>query len=176
MSTFSVFDPVLLPMRRRWSALSAPQQRFGAIVGALAAAIVAYAFVWLPVMREHDRLVTRLPQLQAQLVAMQSQADELRRISARPVNDARSGTAIDSAGLQAIFGSTARISAAPDRGFRVLIARMPYAHWWDRLAEAQGRHGLQLQALTLTPTADAGAAHEVTVDMLLAERAGSGAR
>ncbi len=176
MSALSALDPLLLPLRRRWSALPGAQQRIGTIAGVLIAGLVAYAFIWLPVMREHDSLVTRLPQMQAQLQAMQSQANELQRIRALPAIDAKAGTALDSAALQSTFGASARISAAPDRAFRVLIAKIPYAQWWDRLGEAQGRHGLQLKSLTLTPTADAGPAHEVTVDMLLAERPGAGAR
>lgn len=176
MSGVSAVESALLPLRRRWRELPASRQRLGATIAVIVAVVVGYAFVWLPVMREHDRLVQRLPQLQAQLRAMQSQADELRRISALPVSTDKGGATTDAAALQTTFGPSARISVSPDRTFRVQIPKQPYAQWWDRLAEAQGRHGLQLKSLSVTPTADAGPAHEVSVDMQLAERTGSGAR
>lgn len=176
MSGIAAIDTVLLALRRRWGALPASQQRTGAIIAAVIVLVVGYAFIWLPVMREHDRLALRLPQLQAQLRAMQLQADEFRRISALPAGAGKPGAMPDAGALQATFGPTARISTAPDRSLNVQIPKVPYAQWWDRLGEAQSRHGLQLKALKVTPTADAGPAHEVSVDMQLAERAGGSAR
>ncbi len=162
------------PLQQRWRALPAAQQRLGLIGGGLAVLLLGYAFIWLPVMREHDRLQTRLPQLQAQLERMQSQAEELKRINTSPVIAPASRPVLDTAALQATFGAAAKISAAPDRAFRVSIARIPYAQLWDRLGDAAARHGLQVKSLNLKPTADASAAHEVTVEMLLAERSARG--
>jgi type II secretory pathway component PulM len=174
MTSPATLAALILPLRERWRALPAGQQRVGVVAGILGVMLLAFAFIWLPVMREHDRLVARLPQLQAQLKTMQTQAEVLRRINMSPPTAANAGAALDAAALQAVFGSAARISAAPDRAFRVSLARIPYAQVWDRLGEAMGRHGLQLKTLNLQPNADAGPAHEVTVDMLLVERSGGG--
>lgn len=174
MSATAVLRRASGPLQQRWRALPASQQNLGLIAGGLIVLLIGYAFVWLPVMREHNRVQTRLPQLQAQLERMQSQAEELKRINTSPVIAPASRPVLDTAALQATFGAAAKISAAPDRAFRVSIARIPYAQLWDRLGDAAARHGLQVKALSLKPTADAGAAHEVTVEMLLAERSARG--
>lgn len=156
------------PVTRRWRMLDARTQ---AIVGTGAALLIVaclYAYVWLPAARERDRLMLRLPQLAAQLALMQTQADEIRALGgASPIAPAPP-LAADAAALQSLFGEGAQASADAGRGFRVVIPKISYAKWWDRLGDVQARHQLQLVSLTLQ--AVPGGNREVSIDMRLADK------
>ncbi len=160
----------IAPLRQRWHRLDARQQRIISIGAALLLLILLWALVWLPAQRERDRLMARLPQLTAQLAVMQKQADEIRRLNSTSAIVPAPPTVADIATLQAVFGDGARASVdtGAGRGFRIVIPRIAYAQWWDRLGEVQMRHQLQLASLSLQ--ALPGNNREVSIDMQLADR------
>lgn len=159
----------LAPARQRWDALEPRQQRMIRIGGVLVLLVLAIAWLWLPAAREREQLLARLPQMAAELAQMKQQAGEINRLvnsaAAAPLNRVPA----DSAQLQALFGSGAKISVEGGRAFRVIIARIAYAAWWDALAEAQARHALRMSALVMKPVA--GGNREVSVEMVLADPA-----
>ncbi len=159
----------LAPVRQRWNALEPRQQRMIRIGGVLVLLVLAIAWLWLPAARERERLLARLPQMAAELAQMKQQAGEISQLvnsnAPAPVNRVPA----DSAQLQSLFGAAAKISIDRERGFRVVIARIAYAAWWDALAEAQSRHGLRMTALAMK--AVAGGNREVSVEMVLTDPA-----
>lgn len=156
----------LAPARQRWNALEPRQQRMIRIGGVLVLLVLAITWLWLPAARERERLLQRLPQMAAELAQMKQQAGEINRLvnsgAAAPLNRVPA----DSAQLQALFGSGAKISV-DGRAFRVVITRIAYAAWWDALSEAQARHALRMSALVMKPVA--GGNREVSVEMVLAD-------
>ncbi len=162
-------EKAFAPARQRWHRLDARQQRV--IAGGLLVLVAALVFatVWLPAVRERERLTTRLPQLRAQLALMKTQADEIRQLTSASSIAPVPPVAADIATLQAAFGDGARVNIDASRAFRIVIPRIAYATWWDRLGDVQSRHQLQLVSLTLQ--ALPGGNREVSVDMLLSDRA-----
>lgn len=156
------------PVLRRWRRLELRQQTMlaGATVAITAACL--FAFLWLPAVRERDRLIARLPQLTAKIAVMQQQAEEIRELNAASPIAPAPPIAADAATLQAAFGDGTRVSVDDDRAFRIVIVKIGYAQWWDRLADVQARHQLQMASLAMR--AVPGSNREVSVDMVLANR------
>lgn len=155
-------------LQQRWHALLPRQQRiFGGSALVLAFGLLL-AYVWMPAVRERDRLLVRLPQLKMQLEQMQDQADEIGRLKSAPPVVATSAAVADVPALQNIFGESARVTVDANRALRVVIPKMAYAAWWDRIADIQSRYRLQIAALTLQSLP--GGRHDVSVDMLLSDR------
>ena len=163
----------LMPALARWHALDAGPRRLISIGAVLLAAGFLLAFVWLPAVRARDASTARLPQLEAQLAAMRSQAIEVKALANQPAAPVLVRTVADVAALQSVFGSDAQITVA-DGGFRVLIPAVAYASWWDKTGEAMSRFGLVLRTASIRPTNPG--ASLVAVDMLLgADSQGAGA-
>lgn len=71
-----------------WTARS-PRER--AVIGgsvAAVAAVLLFAFAWLPMERARTRLATELPQLRASLAEMRAQAEEAKQLRAMPAREA----------------------------------------------------------------------------------------
>ena len=163
---------LLAPALQRWRRLDQRQQTI--VAWATVALIVAclFAYVWLPASRERDRLTARLPQLKIQLATLQKQLDEVRELNrASPVAPAPP-VAAETGALQSAFGDGTRANVDNDRAFKIVIPRITYAQWWDRLGDVEARHRLQLVSLNLQ--ALPGGNREVSVDMVLANRAPGG--
>ncbi len=156
------------PLLRRWHRMDARQQRLFGGLGALLVLAVLLAYVWLPAVRERDRLTARLPQLSAQLASMKQQAEEVRQLNSTSALAPAPPVATDIASLQSVFGEVARVSVDSNRAFRVVIPKTSYANWWDRVGDVQARH--QLQMISLSLQALPGNTREVSVDMLLGDR------
>lgn len=157
----------MAPLRQRWHRLETRQQRLLGAGTLLLIFSLLFAFVWLPAVRERDRLLVRLPQLNAELALMQKQADEIRQLNSTSLVTAAPPIVADIATLQAVFGEGVRVSLEPNRAFRIVIPKIAYAAWWDRLGEVQSRHQLQIVSLSLA--ALPGKNREVSIDMILAE-------
>ena len=162
------FSTSLAPALQRWHRLETRQQQ---VLGALAVLLVLgllLAYVWLPAVRERARLTARLPQLSAQLALMKQQAEEVRQLNSTSPIAPAPPTIPDIATLQSVFGEGARASVDSSRAFRIVVPKIAYATWWDRVGDVQARHQLQIVSLSLQ--AMPGANRDVSVDMLLADR------
>lgn len=155
------------PLQARWNSLESGQRRLLQIGTTLLVLGILLAFVWLPAVRTRDALTVRLPQLEALLAGMRNQAKELKTLANQPAVPMAMRSAADVAALQSIFGPDARIMAEVD-GFRIVIAAVEYAAWWDKTNEALSRHTLALRTTTLTRVESPNATgHVVAVDMRL---------
>ena len=162
----------LTPVLQRWHRLDIRQQRiFGGATLLLAVALL-FAYVWLPAVRERDRLITRLPQLDTQLTRMKQQAEEIRQLNSTSLIAPAPPAIADIATLQSAFGEGARASVdasrAASRAWLIVIPRIAYATWWDRLGDVQSRHQLHIVSLSLQ--ALPGNNRQVAIEMRLADR------
>ncbi len=165
---------VIAPLSRRWRQLDARTQTIASIGALLLIVAILYAYVWLPAARERERVTARLPQLSAQLAMMQRQAEEIRVLNGASAIAPAPPVTADTAALQNLFGEGAQASIDANRGFRIVIPKISYAKWWDRLGDADARHQLQLVNLTLR--ALPGNNREVSIDMALTDKRQSSAR
>jgi type II secretory pathway component PulM len=156
----------LRPVWAQWNALEYGVRRLVAIGAALLATGFMVAFIWLPAQRTRDALTVRLPQLEALLADMHSQAKEVKALANAP---ARARTVADVTSLQSIFGADAQITAA-DGGFRIVIPAVAYASWWDKTGEALDRHALVLRSASINRV-DRPGGNVIAVDMRLGDDA-----
>jgi hypothetical protein len=164
----------LSPLTRRWRQLDARSQTIASVGALLLIVAILYAYVWLPAARERERLTARLPQLSAQLALMQRQAGEVRALNGATAIAPAPPVTADTTALQSLFGEGTQASIDANRGFRIVIPKISYAKWWDRLGDADVRHQLQLVHLTLR--ALPGNNREVSIDMTLADKRQRSAR
>lgn len=133
---------------REWAALCA-----GAALIALA---IAYAYVWLPVTRERDRLLASVPQLRAVAREMQRDAAELERLkgidrkSPLDLKAAVEQTAIASG----ITPGAGEISQHGAESVRVGIASAQAAQGFAFVARLQSEHGVRAESLRMTAVGD----------------------
>ena len=122
---------------------------FASILGVLT---LAYAYIWLPVSRERDRLVVRVPELRAQAQAMESDARELPKLKALPSVELR--TAIQQANAASRIPDTAvEVAQRDSTKVRIALAfpKSDDAFVW--LARLQGVPGVRLESIRLVSTA-----------------------
>jgi type II secretory pathway component PulM len=139
---------VLHPISTQWNTLEPGPRRLSLLGAVLLAAGFLVAFVWLPAIRTRDAMAVRLPQLEMQLADMQKQAKEIKSLSLVSRSPTEMRKIADVAALQSIFGPDARITVA-DGGFRIEIAAIAYANWWDKTGDALNRHMLALSAASI---------------------------
>ena len=164
---------------RRWQNLSSDGQRIIRWSAMLLTAALVWAYVWLPAARGRETLSLRIPVLQAQLAAMRSEADEIKRINTTPlVVTTNARTLADTIGLQIAFdqNNTANTTVTINerRQFRVNIASIAYTSWLDNLDAALKRYRVRVVSVNLKPLQPGNSAALMAVELVLADDAPSG--
>ena len=164
---------------RRWQNLSSDGQRIIRWSAMLLTAALVWAYVWLPAARGRETLSLRIPVLQAQLAAMRSEADEVKRINTTPlVVTTNARTLADTIGLQIAFdqNNTANTTVTINerRQFRVNIASIAYTSWLDNLDAALKRYRVRVVSVNLKPLQPGNSAALMAVELVLADDAPSG--
>ena len=144
-------------------------QRDRTAIGAaaiLVALAIAYAYAWLPVTRERDRLLVRVPELRVAAQAMERDVRELERLktSARPT------TGLKTAIQQAVDASripAAEIVQQDSASARVAIpsARAEQALTW--VARLQSAPGVRLETIRVSSL---GTGDRVRIEAVLVAR------
>jgi len=141
-----------------WRERSPGERALLAAVGALAAAALVIAFVWLPLERARTRLHQQLPELRASLGSLERQADEVRRLRSLPPGAASpseplvslltagGGRPLPGAQLTVLDGKTLAVQAS-DVAFGALL------EW---LAAVQASQGLRVREARLEALPAAG--------------------
>ena len=126
-----------------------PRERSMIAAGATVLAIMlAVALIWLPLERARVRLAAELPQLRASVVALQRDADEVKRLRALPATIpanppplapliAANTWARDLPGVQ--------LSVPDERHVKLVGADVGFTALLDWLATAQAAHGLSVE-------------------------------
>jgi len=122
----------------------------------LIALAIVYAYVWLPVTRERDRLLVRIPELRAEAQAMESDAGALDRLGSGARPGARDlKTAIEQAAATSrIALSQGGIEQQGAQRVRVLIASVRAAEAFTFVARLQSAQSVLLENLRMTSLAD----------------------
>ena len=132
-----------------WHSRSARERSMVAAGATLLAIMLVVALVWLPLERARARLAAELPQLRATVLALQRDADEVRRLRALPATIpanpsplaplmAANSWARDLPGVQ--------LSVPDERHVKLSGADIGFTALLDWLATAQAAHGLRVES------------------------------
>ena len=113
------------------------------------AIMLVVALVWLPLERARARLATELPQLRASVLALQRDADEVRRLRALPAT-----IPANPAPLAPLIAANAwardlpgvQLSVPDERHVKLSGADIGFTALLDWLATAQAAHGLRVES------------------------------
>lgn len=130
----------------------APRERWVFGIGAaVLAAGIAYAYVWLPVARERERLVMDLPRLRMQAQEMRAEALLIERL--------RSGAGAASPDLKAALASvtarqewsrmTPQVTAEANGRMRVSFASVAAKDWQAWIAALSAERAIRIEAVQI---------------------------
>ncbi len=139
----------LQPLRARWHSLDRKRRAQSVFLSLFVVVALIFAFVLLPALDTRKTLTERLPQLEAQLATMRSQANDVAALSKLLPTATSPRIAADIASLQSLFGPGAQITAA-QVSFRIVMPSIAYANWWDKTGDAISRYSLVLREADLT--------------------------
>jgi type II secretory pathway component PulM len=152
-----------------WMERIARERAIIAVASFLAAFAIAYAYAWLPVVRERDRLLARVPELRAQAQAMERDARELQELKATTtpsvelravIQQAATASGLASASIAIVHQDSARM--------RTIIASARPEHAFAWLARVQSAAGVRLESIRVTSLEESGVVRTET--MLAATR------
>ncbi len=123
-----------------------PRERFIlAIVGAVVAATLLVAFVWLPLERSRARLAAELPALRASIGVMQGEAEEAGRLRSMPLAAKESAVPLESiAGARPLAG--AQVSIVDKNTVSVTGNDVAFGSLIEWLAAVQAAQGLRVDS------------------------------
>lgn len=145
-----------------------PRERSLVTAGlAVLAAMLVVALVWIPLERTRVRLAAQLPELRASLVALERDAQEVRRVRALPPTIpanpsplapliAANAWARDLPGVQ--------LSVPDEKHVHLAGADVSFSALLDWLATAQAAHGLRVESARIEALAPPG---RVSADVTL---------
>jgi type II secretory pathway component PulM len=143
-----------------WRARSPRERLVFAVAGFAALALLAVAFVWLPLERHRLRLATELPALRASVVEMRAQAQEVQRLKGMPPRVEAANPAplasLLSAGTLAQGLPGARLSSVDGKRVRLVVDDASWARLVEWIAAAQSLHGLVTESASVEALASAG--------------------
>jgi len=121
----------------------------------VAAIALAYAFVWLPVTRERDRLLVRVPELRAEALAMEWDSREQKKLKA---------AATPTVGLKAVIEATTEARKVGDAAteivqedstkVRVAIASARAEQAFEWLLRVQSAPAVRLESIRVSSIGD----------------------
>ena len=132
-----------------WYSRSARERSVVTAGATILAIMLGVALVWLPLERARTRLAAEMPELRATLLALQRDADEVRRLRALPATIpanpsplapliAANAWARDLPGVQ--------LSVPDERHVKLSGADVGFTALLDWLATAQAAHGLRVES------------------------------
>jgi len=153
-------------LRRLWAERSASERAVITVATTLVVLALAYAYVWLPVAHERNRLLDRVPKLRAEALALERDARDIERLTAstppRPLN---LKAAIEQASTASgIATGTVTLRSPESAGVSIASARAEQAlAWVARLPQ----YGIRVENMQVHPLGDQGI---VRIDALLRSR------
>lgn len=133
---------------RAWTDRSPRERTAIAWIAGIAVVALFIAYAWLPLERARTRLSTQLPELRVSLATLEREADEVRRLRARPPVAATTAEPLVSiataAGGNPLPG--ARISVLDGRTLVVSGSDVAFGALLEWLASVQARQGLRVES------------------------------
>jgi general secretion pathway protein M len=142
-----------------WTSRSPRERAVLAWVAAAAAALLAFALLWLPMDRARTRIAAELPALRASVAEMQAQAVEAKDLRAMPVRGTGAPVPLASlvaSGTLAQGLPGARLSALDNKRARLTIDDASWTRLVEWLSTVHASHGLTVEEATIDALAAAG--------------------
>ena len=142
-----------------WYSRSARERSAITAGGAVLFIMLAVALVWLPLERARVRLATELPQLRASVVALQRDADEVKRLRALPATIPANPSPLApliAANTWARDLPGVQLSVPDERHVKLSGADIGFTALLDWLATAQAAHGLRVESARIEALAAPG--------------------
>ena len=131
-----------------WHARAPYERRALALGGGVIVLALLVALVWLPLERTRNRLRAELPALRASIANLEDEAREVRRLRALPpVAEARNTPLSELATNASLPG--AQVSLLDNKRVKVSGADVGFAALLEWLADAEGAHGVHVEAARL---------------------------
>lgn len=145
-------------LKRLWHDRAPRERRIVAISATLVVIAIAYAYLWLPVAQERERLIAQVPRLRADARQMRADARDLETaraaIKTAPV-DLKTALAGLTAGPR--FGRmTPQISAEGNGRVRVVFASVPAEDWLAWISALSVEHGIRVETARVEALESAG--------------------
>jgi general secretion pathway protein M len=135
-------------LEQAWRERTPREQRIIAAGAALLAAAFVFAYLWLPMARERDRLALELPQLRAQSQRMRLDAEEIERLRA----SVKSAPADLKDLLEAQPGPKAsELAVEPGGRVRAVFAKVRADDWLAWAGALQTEHGIRIERARIEP-------------------------
>lgn len=156
----------LMRVQAYWQGLDTRSRWLMSIaIGALVLGLF-WAFVWQPITTKRESLLKRIPQLETDLQTMRSAADEIKRINALPaipISNTSARSQADVTSLQALFGTTAKVTLNDNRSASVVIPSIGYGALLDRLEQTATRFRARVSALSIKSIDAKSVSAEITI-------------
>ena len=131
-----------------WHSRSARERSVIAAGLTVLAVMLAVALVWLPLERARTRLAAELPQLRATVLALQRDADEVKRLRALPATIPANPSPLApliAANTWARDLPGVQLSVPDERHVKLIGSDVSFTALLDWLATAQAAHGLRVE-------------------------------
>ncbi len=146
----------------RWRDFSIKERSLLTILFLVVICSLIYAFIWLPVQHDRERLNRAIPEKKAKLLLMRSQAADIERLRGQ-FSTLRSQTG----GLKAAIEVSAKVSGltlnyAPtdqntgDNRLKVALMQVSFDTWLKWVESLQSQHHVRVQSCQITPSASRG--------------------
>jgi len=160
----------------RWNSFSSKEKRILSTLALVMLGLIFYAFVWLPVQHGRERLALTIPEKQAKLLLMHSQAADVERLrgqfkSLGASNDALKAAIAVSAkfhGLVPNYNDAAtnnKLSTNSNSQLALTITQVNFDTWLKWVESLQSQNHVRVKSCHITPTSVAG---QVKVEVVFA--------
>jgi type II secretory pathway component PulM len=154
-------------LRQLWAERTEREQAVIRSATALLALGLAYAYLWLPVTRERDRLLERVAELRAEAHVMERDALELPRLrSIRPASVGLRAAILEASAASQLPETALEIFQPESGTIRVVVASSPSQQALAWVARMQSAAGVRIESVRLTSL---GNAEGVKTEALLRE-------
>ena len=115
---------------------------------------LTYAYIWLPVSHERDRLLVRVSESQAESLAMEQAAQELAQLRAIPPQPTGLKGAIEQAISESLAARAPEIAQYEPTRVRISIASATTSQAFDSVARLQALPGVRVESVRLASLGD----------------------
>lgn len=160
----------------RWNAFSSKEKRILSALGLVLAGLLFYAFVWQPVQHDRQRLLLIIPEKQAKLALMRSQAADIERLRGQyKALNTNAGALKAAIAVSAKFHGLApnykdiyknnNFEKHNDRQISLTLTQLSFDAWVKWIESLQGQHHVRVQSCRITTE---GALGQVRVEAVFA--------
>lgn len=138
-------------LKRYWMD-RAPRERWVIGIGAAVLAVaVMYAYVWLPIARERERLMLDLPRLRAQAAQMRAEAPVIERLrrNAKDTPDDLRAVLTSVTARQQVSRVQPQMSVEANGRMRVTFASVAAKEWQSWIAALSAERGIRIETVQI---------------------------